>query len=192
MATASSSGIRAACYKNSCTKADLVKLAAVTATAAKINAATDVATAGVAEASKGLILDANKVNDGVVVVLRTNHPVANITAGTAIAVPAVTGKQFVMRDAWLRAKGGSLSGPTTIELVVETTGTVMLSHVTADMTQDTWRGCGTGDGTNVTTGITAGGLVTAGKNVLLTDTGGTAAATATSIDVIVSGYFTTA
>jgi hypothetical protein len=44
MATISGNGIRGACYKNSASKADLVKLHAITATAAQINALTAVAT----------------------------------------------------------------------------------------------------------------------------------------------------
>lgn len=138
----------------------------------------------------------NDLADGIpalgMCVYRANHLVAAITAGTATAVPAVTGKSFVMTGAWMRANGGNLSGPTTVEIVIETTGTVMLSHVTADLTSGVWRGCGTGDGTNVITGLTAGGLVTAAKKLLVTDSGGSAAATATSIDTIVVGYWTTA
>lgn len=150
------------------------------------------ATAGTAVASKAVVLDANKYNDGVVCTIRANHLAAAITAGTATAVPAVTGKSFVLMAAWMRANGGNVSGPTTVEIVIETTATVMLSHVTADLTSGVWRGGGTGDGTNVITGITAGGLVTAGKKLLVTDTGGTGFATATSLDTICVGYWTTA
>ena len=124
-------------------------------------------------------------------VVRARHTVAAITAGTAVALAGVAGKQFVVRDIWMRAVGGNLSGPTTVEVVIETTGTVMLSHVTADMTSGVWRGCGTGDGTNVITGITAGGIVTADKDLLVTDSGGSGAATATHIDTIVVGFWTT-
>jgi hypothetical protein len=162
----------------------------VTATAAEINAAADVATAGAAEASKGVILDANKVNDGVVVVLRARHAAAAITAGTATAVPAVTGKSFCVMDARMRAIGGNLSGPTTVEIVEETSGDVFLSHVTADLTENVWHDTATG--TAVITNITAGGLVVAGKKLLVTDTGGSAFATATHLDTIVVGYYTTA
>lgn len=122
-------------------------------------------------------------------VIRANHPAADITAGTATAVPAIAGKSFVCKDIFMRAVGGNVSGPTTVEVVIETTGTVMESHVTADLTSGTWRG--TADGTVVITGITAGGLVTAGKKLLVTDTGGTDFATATSLDTICVGYYTT-
>lgn len=124
-------------------------------------------------------------------IYRARHTAAAIMAGTAIALPAAaTGLQFICKDIWMRAVGGNLSGPTTVEVVIETTGTVMESHVTADLTAGAWRG--PADGTVVITGITAGGLVTAGKKLLVTDTGGTAFATATHLDTIVAGYFTTA
>lgn len=150
----------------------------------------DAITPGSAAASKAVVLDANKVNDGVMLTIRANHLAAAITAGTATAVPAIAGKSFVCKDIVMRANGGNLSGPTTVEVVIETTGTVMESHVTADLTDGVWRG--TADGTVVITGITAGGICTAGKKLLVTDTGGTAFATATSLDTIVVGYFTTA
>jgi hypothetical protein len=125
-------------------------------------------------------------------VVRARHAVAAITAGTAVVLANVAGYSFVVKDAWMRAIGGNLSGPTTVEIAEETSGDVFLSHVTADMTENVWRGCGTGDGTNVITNITAGGLVVANKKLLLTDTGGSGAATATHIDTIVAGFWTTA
>jgi len=119
-----------------------------------------------------------------------HSPVADITAGTAWVAPAHATKQLVVDAIWMKAIGGNLSGPTTVEVIIETTGTVMLSHVTGDLTTAAgWRGGGTGDGTNVKTGITAGGLCTVAKRLSLTDTGGTAAATATHIDTIVKGYW---
>ena len=135
----------------------------------------------------------NDVADGIPAegyqVIRAHLTAAAITAGTATAVPAVDGKSFVCKDIRMRAVGGNLSGPTTVEVVIETTGTVMESHVTADLTDGVWNG--TANGTVVITGITAGGLVTAGKKLLVTDTGGTGFATATHLDTIVVGYYTT-
>lgn len=144
---------------------------ALTATAAELNAMAD------GEAPEGYQ------------VIRRRHTAAAIAAGTAEAVPAIAGRSFVCKDIFMRAIGGAVSGPTTVEVVIETTGTVMESHVTADLTENTWRG--TADGTVVITGITAGGLVTAGKKLLVTDTGGTAFATATHLDTICVGYYTT-
>lgn len=161
----------------------------VSATAAELNASAGV-TAGMAAASKAVVLDSSKVNDGVVLTIRANHLAAAITAGTATAVPAVTGKSFCVLDIRMRAKGGNVSGPTTVEVAEETSGTVFLSHVVADLTQNTW--VGQVEGTPVKTGITAGGMVVAGKKLLVTDTGGTGFATATSLDTIVTGYYTTA
>lgn len=137
----------------------------------------------------------NDLADGIptegVQVIRARHTAAAITAGTATAVPAVTGRKFVVlpNGILMRAVGGAVSGPTTVEVVIETTGTVMESHVTADLTQDAWNG--TVGGTVVITGITAGGQVTAGKKLLVTDTGGTGFATATHLDTIVVGYYAT-
>jgi len=149
----------------------------------------DGVTAGTAAASKAVVLDANKVNDGVVLTLRANHLAAAIIAGTATAVPAVAGKSFCVLDIRMRAIGGAVSGPTTVEVVEETTAEVFLSHVVADLTENTW--VGQVEGTPVITGITAGGMVVANKKLLVTDTGGTDFATATSLDTIVTGYYTT-
>lgn len=190
----------------------------ITATAAEINVL-DGATAGTQVASKAVVADAN-VNTGVVkatelhvgatgaevqiastpaqidaavagtpLVYRANHLAAAIIAGTAEAVPAVAGKSFCVLDIRMRAKGGAVSGPTTVEVVEETSGEVFLSHVIADLTEDTW--VGQVEGTPVITGITAGGMVVANKALLVTDTGGTDFATATSLDTIVVGYYTT-
>jgi hypothetical protein len=139
----------------------------------------------------------NDLADGVpalgLVVYRARHTAAAITAGTATALPAgAAGVQFIVTDANMRAFGGAASGPTTVEITIETTGTVVLSHVTADLTEGVWRGCGTGDGTVVKTLITSGGKVTAAKKLLVTDTGGTGFATATHLDTIIVGYWTTA
>lgn len=123
-------------------------------------------------------------------VYRATNTVAAVTAGTAVAVPAVTGRSFCVIDARMRAVGGNLSGPTTVEIAEETSGDVFLSHVTADLTSGVWHDTATG--TAVITNITAGGLVVAGKKLLVTDTGGSASATATHIDTIVVGYWTTA
>ena len=124
-------------------------------------------------------------------VYRFSHTIADITAGTAVAAPAYTGRSFIVTDALMRATGGNMTGPTTLEITIEDTGTVVLSHVTADLTKDTWCGTGTGDGTNVITLITAGGKVTAGKQLLVSDTGGSAISVATGFDTIVTGYWTT-
>lgn len=146
---------------------------ALTATAAELNALAD-----------GIPIEGLQV-------IRANHLAAAITAGTATAVPAIAGRSFVVlpNGIFMRAVGGNVSGPTTVEVIIETTGTVMESHVTADLTDGAWRG--TADGTVVITGITAGGIVTAGKKLLVTDTGGTGFATATSLDTICVGYYTT-
>ena len=144
----------------------------VDATAAELNALAD------GTPTEGLI------------VYRVRSAVAAVTAGTATAVPAITGRSFCVIDARMRAVGGNLSGPTTVEIVEETSGDVFLSHVTADLTSGVWHDTATG--TAVITNITAGGLVVAGKKLLVTDTGGSASATATSIDTIVVGYWTTA
>lgn len=137
--------------------------------------------------------EANDLADGIPAlgycVYRARNTAAAITAGTAVALAAKTGYQFIVKDAWMRAIGGAVAGPTTVEIAIETTGTVMLSHVVADLTEDAWRG--PADGTHVITGITAGGLVTVSKKLLITDSGGSAFATATHLDTIVAGYWAT-
>lgn len=123
-------------------------------------------------------------------VIRTNVLAAAVTAGTAVVCPAVAGQRFQVLNLAMRCNGGNLSGPTTIEIVEQTAGTVFLSHVTADMLSGVWNSLI--GGTAVITGMTAGGMTSAAnKGLLLTDTGGTAFATATSADVIVCGYYTT-
>jgi hypothetical protein len=122
-------------------------------------------------------------------VIRARHTAAAITAGTAEAVPNIAGKSFCVIDARMRAIGGNLSGPTTVEIVEETSGDVFLSHVTADLSENVWHDTATG--TAVITNITAGGLVVANKKLLVTDSGGTGFATATHLDTIVVGYYTT-
>lgn len=190
---------------------------AVTATAAQLNR-TAVTTAGVAEASKAAVLGANKNLDefhtaalylgagagtlvastaaqidaavaGTPLIYRTSLTAAQVNAGVTAVVPAVAGKQFQVLGISMRATGGAVSGPTTVEVVEETAGTVFLSHVTADLTQDTWHNLVTG--TPVITGMTAGGMTgVANKALIVTKTGGTDFATATGLDVIVSGYYT--
>lgn len=128
--------------------------------------------------------------DGMMV-YRARHTAAEVGAGTGVAVPAIAGRQFIVRDATMRAYGGNMTGPTTVEITIETTGTVVLSHVTADLTSGVWRGTGTGDGTVVKTLITSGGKVTVGKSLLVSDSGGSAISVATHVDTIVTGYWTT-
>jgi len=156
-----------------------------------LDAVSSLAIGGVTLAASAAALDAVVAGEPLLGygVYRARNTAAAITAGTAVALAARTGYQFIVKDAWMRAIGGALAGPTTIEIIIETTGTVMLSHVTADMTQNTWRG--PADGTPVITGITAGGIVTAAKKLLITDTGGSGFATATHLDTMVVGYWAT-
>lgn len=190
----------------------------VTATGAQLNR-TAVTTAGTVEASKVVVVGANKEQDevhtaalylgagagtlvgstaaqldaavaGTPLVYRTNVTAAQVNAGTTAVVPAVAGKRFQVLHIAMAAAGGNVSGPTTVEVVEETAGTVFLSHVTADLTDGTWHNLVTG--TPVITGITAGGMTSAdNKALLVTKTGGTDFATATGLDVIVVGYYTT-
>ena len=129
---------------------------------------------------------------GTPLVYRTTHTAAQINAGTSAAVPAVAGKRFQVMHISMAAAlgGGNVTGPTTVEVIEETAGTVFLSHVTADLTDGVWHNQVTG--TPVITGITAGGMTSAdNKGLLVTRTGGTAYATSTGLDVIVVGYYTT-
>lgn len=123
-------------------------------------------------------------------VVRARNTIAAVNTGTAsVAVPAIAGRSFCVLDARMRAVGGNVTGPTTVEIAEETSGKVFLSHVTADLTTGVWHD--TGSGTAVITGITGGGLVVAGKKLLVTRTGGAVITGATHIDTIVVGYWTT-
>jgi len=129
---------------------------------------------------------------GTPLVYRTTVTAAQINAGVTPVVPAVTGKRFQVMHISMAATlgGGNVTGPTTVEVIEETAGTVFLSHVTADLTDGTWHNLVTG--TPVITGITAGGMTsTDNKGLLVTCTGGTPYATSSGLDVIVVGYYTT-
>jgi len=129
---------------------------------------------------------------GTPLVYRTTVTAAQINAGVTPVVPAVAGKRFQVMHISMAATlgGGNVTGPTTVEVVEETAGTVFLSHVTADLTDGTWHNLVTG--TPVITGITAGGMTSAdNKALLVTCTGGTPYATSSGLDVIVVGYYTT-
>lgn len=127
---------------------------------------------------------------GTPLVYRTNVTAAQVNAGVTPVVPAVAGKRFQVMHIAMAANGGNVSGPTTVEVIEETAGTVFLSHITADLTDGTWHNLVTG--TPVITGITAGGMTSAdNKALLITKSGGTDFATATSLDVVVVGYYTT-
>ncbi|MCR4338520.1 MAG: hypothetical protein NUW01_01390 [Gemmatimonadaceae bacterium] len=179
----------------------------------------DTLSAGVATASKAAILGANRELDefhtaalyigagagtlvgstaaqldaavaGTPLVYRTNVTAAQVNAGTTAVVPAVASKRFQVLHISMAAAGGAVSGPTTVEVIEETAGTVFLSHVTADLTDGVWHNHITG--TPVITGITNGGMTSAdNKALLVTKTGGTDFATATGLDVVVVGYYTT-
>ena len=130
---------------------------------------------------------------GTPLVYRTTVLAAAINTGTAsYVVPAVAGKRFQVMHISMAATlgGGNVAGPTTVEVIEETAGTVFLSHVTADLTDGVWHNHITG--TPVITGITNGGMTSAdNKGLLVTCTGGTPYATSTGLDVIVVGYYTT-
>jgi hypothetical protein len=149
------------------------------------------AAAGTLVASTAAQLDAAVA--GTPLVYRTTVTAAAINTGTAsYVVPPVAGKRFQVMHISMAATlgGGNVAGPTTVEVIEETAGTVFLSHVTADLTDGVWHNLVTG--TPVITGITAGGMTSAdNKGLLVTKTGGTAYATSTGLDVIVVGYYTT-
>ena len=150
--------------------AELALLNGVTATGAQINAAVA----------------------GTPLVYRTTVTAAQVNAGVTPVVPAVAGKRFQVMHISMAATlgGGNVAGPTTVEVIEETAGTVFLSHVTADLTDGVWHNLVTG--TPVITGITAGGMTAVdNKALLVTCTGGTPYATSTGLDVTVVGYYTT-
>jgi hypothetical protein len=149
---------------------------------------TDLKIGGTSVGSTAAQLDAAVA--GTPLIYRTNHLTAAVEAGGAVVVPAVAGKKFKVLDLMMRANGGNAANATTIEITEESAGTVFLSHVVADMTSGTW--VHQVGGTVVITGMTAGGLTgTANKGLHLSATGGAGLDTCTSVDVIVTGYYTT-
>lgn len=142
-----------------------------------------------AESTKVRKLTGQAPIDGIPVMYRSRHTAAAIAASATI-VPNRTGYNFIVQDAGMKAIGGTAATCTTVNIQEETSGTVFLSHVAADLTvAGGWRGTGTGDGTNVITGITAGGKVVTAKKLLLDDVGGGALSGATHIEAYVLGYW---
>lgn len=112
--------------------------------------------------------------------------VAQVEAGTTAIVPAVTGKQFVPTlVAWKAV--GSAAGATLIQVVVETSGVVVLSHVVADCTDGVW--VGETGGTVVATGMRF--PAQSGKKLLVGKTGA-ALTTTTALRVLVEGFYVAA
>jgi len=165
----------------------VVTTAAVTNKVAALDI-TDLKIGGTSVGSTAAQIDAAVA--GTPLIYRTNHLPAAINAGTGVAVPAVAGKRFQVMHIAMRANGGNVSGPTTVG-VKEDGGAVFLSHVIADLTATVWHNLVTG--TPVVTGITSGGMTAvANKGLLVYCAGGDSTyATATSLDVIVVGYYTT-
>lgn len=109
---------------------------------------------------------------------------AEVNAGTKVIVPGVAGKQFVPVSAKLRANGGNGGGATLVRLVEETSGNVIQSHTIATLTSAAWVNEGTTGA--VGTGISVAG--TAAKAILIDRTVADLT-TATSVDVVVLGYY---
>jgi hypothetical protein len=154
---------------------------AVTASAAQINKLTTL-TSSAAQVDAAVA--------GTPLVYRTSHLAAAVTAGTGVAVPAVAGQRFHIMSILMRATGGNVSGPATVG-VKEDGGAIFLSHVIADLTSGVWHDLVTG--TAVVTGMTSGGTTAvANKGMLVYCAGGDATyATATGLDIVVCGFYTT-
>jgi L-ascorbate metabolism protein UlaG (beta-lactamase superfamily) len=123
-----------------------------------------------------------------IMVFRKTLTVAQVNAGTTAVVPGVAGKSFVVLDVRMRSTGNA-AGATLVRVVEETSAAVVLSHVVADLTDGTWNGYV--GGTPAETVKTAGGLIVAGKALLVDKTGDALSGT-TAFDVVVVGYYTTA
>jgi hypothetical protein len=111
---------------------------------------------------------------------------AEITAGTTI-VPPVGGMQFVATDCFMRGQGGTCSGPTTINFQETTTGGVVMSHVSADLTAAAWRYTTAGDGTVVTTKWAIPLVISEGIKCIAV--GGSANTAMTTMDYIIMGFY---
>ena len=185
----------------------------VTASSTEINRLDNVAP-GIAGASKAAVLGPNKELDefhvhalyigdaaGTLVeadaedlnalVAGTYAPVVFDVTATAleiasgkVVVPAVSAKQFIVTDAWLQAIGGAAGGSTLIRLTEETSNAVVLSHVVADMSENTW--VGKTGGTVVVTAM--GTPMVANKSLGINKTGN-ALTGATSVRAVVVGFY---
>jgi hypothetical protein len=111
---------------------------------------------------------------------------AEITAGKII-VPLKTGFQIVAHAAFMRGHTGTCSGPTTINFQESTTGGVVLSHVSADLTDGVWRLSTAGDGTVVTTKLAIPLVVSEGITCIAV--GGSANTAMVTMDYIVMGFY---
>jgi hypothetical protein len=111
---------------------------------------------------------------------------AKITAGTVI-VPAIGGLQFVATECFMRGQGGTCSGPTTINFQESTTGGVVMSHVSADLTAAAWRLTTAGDGTVVTTKWAIPLVISEGITCIAV--GGSANTAMTTMDYIICGFY---
>jgi hypothetical protein len=120
-------------------------------------------------------------------VYRVNVSTALVNAGATAVVPAVTGQRFHVLSIMMRSNG-AVAGATTVG-IKEDGGAVFLSHIAADLTSGVWHDHATG--TPVITGITSGGTTAVANKGLLAYCAGGTLITATSIDYIVCGYYTT-
>jgi hypothetical protein len=111
---------------------------------------------------------------------------AQITAGVTV-VPAVTGYQFVCTYNYRRGHGSTCSGPTTINFAESASSGVITSHVSADLTDTTWRKSVSGDGTVVNTLLRI--PLTVSEGVKIIAVGGSANTAMTSMDYIIEGYY---
>lgn len=107
-----------------------------------------------------------------------------VNAGTTAIVPAVAGKQFLPLDVWMQAIGGAAATATLVRLVEETSNAVVLSHVIADMTENTW--VGKTGGTVVITALCT--PLVAAKAILIDKTGA-GLATCTHVRAVVTGFY---
>jgi hypothetical protein len=147
---------------------------------------TDLKIGGTSVASTAAQIDAAVA--GTPLIYRTNVLTAAVNAGATAVVPAVAGKRFHVESIMMRANGNV--GTATTVGVKEDGGAVFLSHVAGDLTNGVWHDLVTG--TPVITGVTSGGTTAVANKALLAYCAGGVMDTATSIDYIVCGYYTTA
>jgi len=164
---------------------------AVTATPAELNALAGAGISAAEAVQLGLITATAAQIDAAVagtpLVYRTNVTTAQVNAGVTAVVPAVAGKRFQVLSIAMRSNGNV--GTATTVGVQEDGGAIFLSHVQADLTNGVWHNLVTG--TPVVTGMTSGGMTAVANKALLAYCAGGVLDTATSIDYIVVGYYTT-
>ncbi len=106
------------------------------------------------------------------------------TYSTTPVLAGVSGKTFTPTDVKMRANGGNVATATVVSLLETTSNAVVFSATAASLTSGQWVSVATAGAIGTQIGVAG----TANKSLFLKATSGTVG-TATSIDVIVTGFW---